>query len=366
MLKRQGKVNYQALAMILLGLFVFIILFWVKNFVNLYVQRLLVLVAINIMLAVSLNLSSGFTGVFSLGHIGFMAIGAYTAALFTLPPSAKTPNQLPGLPEWLAQLDLSVYPDQISLLIATLCGVTLATVVAVLVSYPLMRLQGHYVAVATMGFLVVVHVVLLQWDSVTRGARGLSGIPSIDVYWTAWVWVILNIYTVWRIVRSPYGRGMIAVRENILAAQSIGVNVLSTRMLAFCVGAAFTAAAGSLKAHLITAISPSAFYFDLTFTIIIMVVIGGMGSISGSIIMATILTFIPELLRTIESGVTIAGIRLPEMYGASQITMGILFIIAIIYRRQGLFGTSELDLGGILERAVNRFGLKAENPAKSN
>jgi branched-chain amino acid transport system permease protein len=349
------KPNYQLLALLALGLVILAVLVWVRAFVNLYVQRLLVLVAINIMLAISLNLSSGFTGVFSLGHVGFMAIGAYVSALFTLPPSAKVASQLGGLPGWLAALDMRALPEQVSLLIATTAGVVVAVVVAVLVSYPLMRLQGHYVAVATMGFLIIVHVILLQLDTVTRGARGLSGIPSIDVYWTVWVWVILSIYVIWRTIRSPFGRGMIAVRENILAAQSIGVDVLRTRMLAFCVGAAITAVAGALKAHLITAISPSAFYFDLTFTVIIMVVIGGMGSLSGSIMMATLLTFIPEFLRTIESGVSIAGMRLPEMYGASQITMGVFFIVVIIFRRQGLMGTREIDLGGALERIAKRL-----------
>ncbi len=323
-------------------------------FTNLYFQRLAVLVAINIILAVSLNLSNGFTGTFSLGHIGFMAIGAYVGALFTLAPAAKTHSSLPGLPLWLANLDLSYIPEQLALLIAILVGGILATIVAALVGFPLMRLKGHYVSVATLGFLIIVHVILLQWDQVTRGARGLSGLPGINVYWVVWIWVAITVYFVWRLMRSPYGRAMLSVREDEIAAKSIGVNVHRTRMIAFCVSAFFTAVAGVLKAHLITAISPSAFYLDLTFNIIVMIVVGGMGSITGSILGAGILTFIPEILRNLEVGITVGPFQFPEMYGASQIVLGIAFILMIIFKRDGLMGTKELDLGWLVKGLVVR------------
>jgi branched-chain amino acid transport system permease protein len=344
-----SKIGVLALVLVLL-----IVLGSLKLFTNLYFQRLAILVAINIILAVSLNLSNGFTGTFSLGHIGFMAIGAYVGALFTLSPASKTQTSLPGLPVWLSNLDLSHLPDQLALLIAILAGGTLAVIVAAVVGFPLMRLKGHYVSVATLGFLIIVHVVLLQWDTVTRGARGLSGLPAINVYWVVWIWVAITVYFVWRLMRSPYGRAMLSVREDEIAAKSIGVNVHQTRMIAFCVSAFLTAVAGVLKAHLITAISPAAFYLDLTFNVIVMIVVGGMGSITGSILGAGILTFIPEILRNLEVGITIGPIQLPEMYGASQIVLGIAFILMIIFKRDGLMGTKELDLGGMVQRFIHR------------
>jgi branched-chain amino acid transport system permease protein len=289
-----------------------------------------------------------------------MAIGAYVGALLTLPPAAKSQTSLPGLPVWLSTLDLSGMPEQLALLIAILVGGTMAVIVAAFVGYPLMRLKGHYVSVATLGFLVIVHVILLQLDQVTRGARGLSGIPAINVYWTVWIWVGITVYYVWRLMRSPYGRGMLCVREDEIAAKGIGVNVHSTRMIAFCVSAFFTAVAGVLKAHLITAISPAAFYLDLTFNVIVMLVVGGMGSITGSILGAAILTFIPEILRNLEVGIQVGPVHLPELYGASQIVLGIMFIFMIIFKRDGLMGTQELDLGGLFYRIFNKPAKKAQ------
>jgi branched-chain amino acid transport system permease protein len=208
-----------------------------------YIQRIVMGLGISIILVVSLNLSNGFTGVFSLGHVGFMAIGAYTAAILTLPLALKRVN-LPELPDWLAHVQLSFLP-------ATLIGGILATVIALLVGLSLMRLSGPYVAVATMGFLVIVQVILVNWDEMTRGSRTFSGVPAHTTLWWVWGWAILTVYAIWRLVRSGYGRRMLAIRDNEIAAQSLGINVMRARLLAFCVSAFFTAVAGSLWAHFI-------------------------------------------------------------------------------------------------------------------
>lgn len=343
---------FQVIGLALIGVLWVIVLFFVANFTNAYIERLAILIGINIILTVALNLSNGFTGVFSLGHIGFMAIGAYTGALFTLPPSLKGPAMLPGLPSWFAAIDLSVLPDPVALLIAIIAGGTVAAVVAAIVGLPLMRLKGHYVAVATMGFLIIVHVVIQQADQITRGARGMAGIPPYDIYWLVWIFVAITLYVAWRVVRSPYGRAMMAVRENDLAAQSVGVNILRSRNVAFVVSAFFTAMGGVLWAHLITSVAPSAFYFVETFAIITMLVVGGMGSISGSVMGAAILTIIPELLRQFESGVQIGPIQLPEMYGSAQIVLGVAFILVMIFRRQGIMGTREVVPGAWIQRLL--------------
>lgn len=310
---------------------------------NAYRLQLVTLVAINAVVAVALTLTSGFTGVFSLGQVGFMAIGAYVGALMTIPPQWKDPMFLPGLPSWLATLDFSTWSPQLALLAACLAGGIVAAVVAAIVGAPLMRLSGHYVAVATMGFLIIVNSVATNWDTVTRGARGLSQIPTETNAWVAYGWMVVTIYAVWRLRISPYGRAMIASRENVIAARAVGVNVWRTRLLAFVVGAFFTGVAGSLLAHQIGTVAPNAFYFQTTFTIIIMVVLGGMGSITGAVVGAAILTLAPEYLRDLEDGVDLGFVSIGALYGISQIILAIGFILVMIFRPQGLFGDHELS-----------------------
>jgi branched-chain amino acid transport system permease protein len=316
-----------------------------------YIQRIVVGLGISIILVVSLNLSNGFTGVFSLGHVGFMAIGAYTAAILTLPLSLKRVN-LPDLPDWLAHAQLSFLP-------ATLIGAILAVVIAMLVGLSLMRLSGPYVAVATLGFLVIVQVVLVNWASMTRGSRTFSGVPSFTTLWWVWGWVILTVYAIWRLVRSSYGRRMMAVRDNEIAAQSLGISVVRSRLIAFCVSAFFTAVAGSLWAHFIMSFSPKAFYFVETFNIIMMLVLGGSGSVSGSIVGAVFITVLSEVLRNAERGISIASFHIPPMYGASQILIAIVFIVVIIFRPKGLLGDREINfnrLWSLLLPPKNRKG----------
>ncbi len=321
---------------------------------NAYRLQLVTLVAINAVIAVGLTVSSGFTGVFSLGQIGFLAIGAYVGALLTLPPQWKGEMFLPGLPAWLAGLDLAGWPPQAALLLACLVGGGIAALVAAVVGAPLMRLSGHYVAVATMGFLIIVNSVAVNWDTVTRGARGLSAIPTLTNAWVAYAWAVLAVYVAWRLRVSPFGRAMIASRENLIAARAIGVDVLRTRLLAFVVGAFFTGVAGSLLAHQIGTVAPSAFYFATTFNVIIMVVLGGMGSITGAVVGAAILTLAPEYLRDVEDGMDLGVLSFPALFGLSQIILAVGFILVMIFRPQGLFGDRELGLGLLSRRGRGR------------
>jgi branched-chain amino acid transport system permease protein len=315
-----------------------------------YIQRIVVGLGISLILVVSLNLSNGFTGIFSLGHVGFMAIGAYTAAILTLPLSLKRVN-LPDLPGWLAHVQMSFLP-------ATLIGGALAMVVAFLVGLSLMRLSGPYVSVATMGFLVIVQVVLINWDSMTRGGRTFSGVPPYTTLWWTWGWAILTVYVIWRLARSSYGRRMMAIRDNEIAAQSLGINVLRSRLVAFCVSAFFTAVAGSLWAHFIMSFSPRSFYFAETFSVITMLVLGGMGSLSGSIVGTVSITALSEILRNAERGMTLGSVHIPPVYGASQILMAIIFILVIIFWPKGLFGNREINFNALWSRLLKRTEAK--------
>ncbi len=308
--------------------------FWQGLFVNLGIFLILVL---------SLNLSNGFTGVFSLGHIGFMALGAYASAVLTLPLREKG-DYLPNLPGWLAGVHFDFYlgPFPSGFLAATLIAAVFVSLIALLVGLVLMRLSGHFVAVATLGFLVIVRVVLFNADNFTRGSRTFSNVTPYTNLWWVWAWALLVLYIVWRIKRSSFGRAMLAQREDRWAAQSIGIAVMPPRLLAFVISAFFTAVAGSLYAHFITSFSPTVFYFDLTFRVITMLVVGGMGSVSGSVIGVILVVGLAELLRRIEDATL--------LYGISQIILAMIFIFIIVFRREGLLGQREIALDRWFER----------------
>lgn len=309
-----------------------------------YVQRVVLTMGIDIMLVVALNISNGFTGVFSLGHVGFMALGAYTAAILTVPLPAKALN-LPDLPPWLAAVELPFLP-------ALLLGGTLATVVALLVGIPILRLSGHYVAVATLGFYVIVEQVLVNADTFTRGARTFIGAPRYTTVWWVYAGAALTVYCAWRLRRSPYGRSMLAQRDDPIAARGSGVNILRARLLAFAISAFFTGVAGGLFAHFIV-FSPATFDFALIFSLITMLVIGGIGSVAGSVVGVVVVTLLSEVLRNLERGFSIGPLVLPQLAGLSQVVLAVIFVVTIIMRPNGLLGTAGRPAG---RRATNAKG----------
>lgn len=313
----------------------FVILTLCNKFLTTYHMRIINLIGINIGLVVSLNLTNGFCGVFSLGHAGFMAVGAYVSAILAL-PLAKKALILPALPHWLGTLELNF-------LLSIIIGGTAAALCALIIGFPVLRLRGHYLAVATLGFLVIIQVVITQLQDFTRGARGINGLHQFTNYWWVWIFTCLTVYVVWRIVNSAYGRSMMAIREDDLAAEAMGVNLASARLLAFCVGAFFAGVGGSLWGHLITVVTPLSFSYDRTFLLVVMSVIGGMGSITGGVVGASIMTLIPELLRNLEVGITIGSISIPPLYGLSQIVLSIVLIIVIILRPKGIVGSREFS-----------------------
>jgi len=328
------RVRYAHLFNILVYLAVIIaLLALAQGGLNNFYLRVLSTIGIYVILSASLNLTNGLTGDFSLGHAAFMSVGAYASAILTLPPATKAAMNA-GLPVWLQALSLPF-------LVATVAGGLLAAALAVIVGVPVLRLRGHYLAVATLGLMVIVRVFANNWQSVTRGARGINGLPPHTNIWWTYAWAILTVYVVWRLVNSPYGRAMIAIREDEMAAAARGVSVFATRLLAFTIGAFFAGAAGALWAHLITAFTPNSFSFAITFNIIVMLVVGGMGSISGSVIGPVLLTLLQQALSRAETMLAVGGIPL---YGLSQITVAILAILIMIFRRQGLMGGREIRL----------------------
>lgn len=284
---------------------------------NSYLQQILFYIAINIMLACSLNLVNGFCGQFSLGHAGFMAVGAYVSAMVSL-------NWQP-FPPGLEVLNFPIYA-----LIGGLC----AAGAGFLVGMPSLRLRGDYLAIVTLGFGEIIRVVLLNME-VVGGARGLYGIPgSIDFAscFHAFFWAGATVLLLWRLVHSSYGRAFLSVREDEIAAECMGINTTRTKVMAFVISAFFAGAAGSIFAHTTNSLNPSSFQFVKSVDVVIMVVLGGMGSLTGSVIGAILVTVLPEALRPVQA---LTGVDL------RMVIYSLALILLMILRPTGIMGSRE-------------------------
>lgn len=285
-------------------------------------------IGINIMLAVSLNITNGFVGLFSLGHPAFMTLGGYLTAILVMPPMRKA-VMLKSLPDLLAAQQWPFLP-------ALLAGGLFAAAVAVVVGFPVLRLRGHYLAVATLGLIFIVQSFAVNLSGLTRGALGLSGLPALTTLSWIYLFLVVTVYVSWRVKHSSLGRTMLAIRENELAASCLGIRIARTRVLAFALGAFFAGVAGGLWVHLVTLISPHSFTFLMAFQLVVMVVLGGTGSITGAILVAVVMTTATEALRPVEEA---AG-----LFGASQMIIAVAVLLTLIFRPAGLFGTAEPDL----------------------
>lgn len=295
-----------------------------------YVMTLIAFALLHVMLAVSLQLTNGLTGLFSLGHPGFMTVGGYTAALLTFPASRKE-FMLPALPEFIRTAEWGLLP-------ASLAGGVTAALVAVVIGFPVLRLRGHYLAVATLGFIIIVRVLFNNAEDWTRGALGLNGLPYLTNIWWVFGFTALTVFVAWRIKHASLGRAMMSVRENEMAAACSGINPARVKMLAFVIGAFFAGIAGALWTHLVTAITPGSFSIMLAFMLVVMVVIGGTGSITGAILAALAIVGLDEALKVLQ---TEFGV-----YGLSQIIIALGVILVLIFRPRGLFGSAEPRIFG--------------------
>lgn len=282
---------------------------WFSSSYNPYFLDIAVTCGINITLAVSLNLINGYTGQFSLGHAGFMAIGAYSSAVFTTNFGDKL-LPLTGGQTWI------LFPA------ALYSGGLVAALAGLLVGGPSLRLKGDYLAIVTLGFGEIIRVVLQNVNAV-GGARGLTGIPDYTNLFWAYGLAAITVYTVWALVNSTYGRGFIAVSDDEVAAEAMGINTTRYKIMAFVVGAFFAGLAGGVYAHFKQYIAPQGFGFDKSIEIVVMVILGGMGNNVGVIIAAVLLTVLTESLR--------------KFGDYRMIVYSLLIIVLMIARPQGLF-----------------------------
>ena len=284
-----------------------------------YTLQIILLCGINVILATSLNLVNGFTGQFSMGHAGFMSVGAYTSATLTT-------VVFPSLFSSSSGSILFIFP--------LLAGGLVACLMGFVVGLPSLRLRGDYLSIVTLGFGEIIRV-LMQTTDYVGASRGLPGIPPIAGF--GWIYgsMLVTLFVLWRIVNSRYGRSFIAVREDEIAAEAMGVPTTKTKVRAFMVGAFFAGIAGALFAHLIQIITPAIFDFNKSFEIIMIIVFGGMGSLSGSIIAAIFLTILREKLRGLQ--------EFTFGYDLRMIIYSFLLIILMLSRPEGLMGRKEIS-----------------------
>ncbi|MEH7342562.1 branched-chain amino acid ABC transporter permease [Bacillus sp. JJ1532] len=295
---------------IFIGLLSSLVLAFPFVFVDDYLLHILVISGINIILVLSLNVIAGFAGQISLGHAAFFGIGAYTSALLAM-------NGLPFF---------------VSLIIASV----ITAIGGLLIGYPVLRLRGHYFAIATLGFGQIVHLILNNWMEVTKGPMGLSGIPKpnaigfvdfslkIDYYYLILIMVGLVIYLSLRIKKSKMGRALYAIRTDEITASSMGINVAYHKTLAFVWSAGIAGMAGSLYAHYVLFLSPETFQLATSINILLMLLIGGIGSIAGSVASGLFITFLSEYLRSFAE--------------YQMLIYGFLIVLIVIFAPKGLSG----------------------------
>ena len=312
-----NAVRKRDLIMLIFGLIIYAILQGMisAGLIGSFWQLNLILIGINVIMSVSLNLINGYTGQFSLGHAGFMAIGAYVGVVCTT-------NF--GLP----------------LIVALIVGAFSAGLLGFLIGLPTLRLRGDYLAIATLGLGEIIRIVIMNIEYV-GGAAGFKGIKHLtDFTWVFFV-MLFTLFFIKNFVNSSHGRACIAIRENEIAAEAMGVNTTKYKVMAFTIGAAFAGIAGGLFAHQFYLISPNSFTFLASFNYLIMVVLGGMGSITGSIAGAFVVTFISAALAA-----------WPEF---RMIIYALALILLMFYRPQGLFGYMEITNISPFKQIFNRM-----------
>jgi branched-chain amino acid transport system permease protein len=295
-----------------------------------YYTKILILICINIILAVSLNLATGYLGQLPLGHAGFMAVGAYASGIFMNAVSGSMPTGL-------------------AVLLSLILAAVVAGIFGFIIGIPALRLKGDYLAIITLGFGEIIRVVLLNIDSVlgfdfTYGAASLKNIPKTTSFSLAFLCVVVVCFIIHTMMKSRYGRAILSIRENEIAAESCGIRTTYFKTMAFVASAAFAGVAGSLYAGYLGILNPANFGFMKSIEILVMVVLGGMGSMIGSVLSAAVLSALPEVLRAF------ADYRM--------VAYSLLLILVMIFKPSGLMGTYDFSFTNLLGGLAGKLSRK--------
>ena len=339
MASKRGKTYFSYLVNLVCVVLLFIVLtaLMKAGVINTYWAGVIMLIMINIILATSLNLTTGVLGQIALGHAGFMSVGAYAAAIFSMKiaEAAKlVENGAPtaaGFGTFLASL--------------VVAGVV-AAIFGLIVGIPALRLKGDYLAIITLGFGEIIRVILTNIDSVigtdfTYGAAGLKRIPKYSSFTLVFICVVVCCYIIHTVMKSRHGRAILSIREDEIASESVGVQTTYYKTFAFVLSAMMAGIAGCLYAGYLGSLYPSTFKFMKSIEILVMVVLGGMGSMLGSILSATVLTILPELLRSFSD--------------YRMVVYSLALVVMMIFRPKGLLGSYDFSLSRSLEKFLNRL-----------
>ncbi|MHC5374194.1 branched-chain amino acid ABC transporter permease [Enterococcus sp. LJL120] len=317
-MKKNLKYNAVWLAIAVVA-YIVIFIAYNTGFVNLFLDAIIVNIGINIILAVSLNLIIGYSGQFSLGHAGFMAIGAYAVAILT-----------------------RYSPVYINFYGGLVIGMVVAGLIALVVGIPTLRLKGDYLAIATLGVSEIIRIFLVNMRSVTNGPAGIFGLALFTSWEVVFIFAVLTILVVSNFIRSGSGRAVLSIREDEIAAESMGVNTTKYKVIAFVLGAMMASAAGSLYTGYQQSVFPSDYDFMKSIDILIIVVFGGIGSTTGAVVAAIVLGVLNMYLQSF------GNLRM--------IIYALALIIIMIFKPGGLLGTWEFSV----KRLFNKFTKKGE------
>ncbi len=358
-LQATSTMNTRLLSIIAIAI-IFVCLSLTQTVFGPFTARILNLCAIYAICALSMNLVNGFTGLFSLGQAGFMAVGAYVTTLFMLTPDIKEFNfYLEPIYPWLGAI-------HIPFVFAILLGGCVAALFACLIGIPVLRLRGDYLAIATLGFSEIIRVVITMQQRITNGSLGIKSIPPMPqvqigpfrfgTLWWSFGIMALMAYIIHSLMKTSYGRAIKAIREDEVAAEAMGVSLFKHKMYTFIMSGFIAGLAGGLIACHVGTIDPNQFRFVLAYNILLMVVLGGQGSISGSIAGAFIITIGQEALRFIDEPIPLIGY--PGVSGMRMVVFSALLMAVILFWSRGMFGSREFSWQGLVNIVKRPFQKK--------
>jgi branched-chain amino acid transport system permease protein len=311
---------------------------------------------IRLMLVLGLHMFTGNSGVVSFGHVAFMAAGAYSSALLTIPPEVKE-FTFTDMPNYLSSW---IFPAELGGVAGTLAGAAVAGALAALFAIPIARLAGISAAIATVAILVIANVFISQTPSVTLGTDVITGIPQTTTLQNTMIWLLIVLGVAYGFQQSRHGLRLRATRENEDAAKSVGINVRTERYIAFWLSGVVFGVAGALYAHYFVGFSHADFYFDLTFIIIAMLVVGGMTSVTGAVVGTYLLTVVYVGVQRIEVN-GLAGVEPPS--GSANLMLALVLLVALVARPAGITGGHEIPWPGRRSRRGRRPGAPPAAPA---
>ena len=322
---RYKKLSYTFTFIFILALYAILGVLINSGFISRYQTGILIIICINIILAVSLNITVGCLGQITIGHAGFMSVGAYTAALFS---KAGIIDGLPGY------------------IVALILGGIVAGIIGIIIGIPALRLNGDYLAIITLAFGEIIRV-LIEYFKFTGGAQGLRGIPRTNSNFTVIYFVMaISVVMMFSLMTSRHGRAVLSIRDDEIASGASGINTTYYKTFAFAISAIFAGIAGAVYAHHLGILGAKQFDFNYSINILTMVVLGGMGSFTGSILSAIALTILPEILRGLSD--------------YRMIIYSLLLILTMIFRPTGLFGRKEFQITTIIKKFIKNKEEKDE------